>query len=224
MERNSSENARKRYTQAVLSCWGDIVKQGKEDGGSSSSDDKANRVVPKKFWEQEAHIIFVPVVIKSVKLSDTEYECDISIPLDVDVPIRIYRPRSEKMSQFVTYLLAEKAKDNSPRLRMVSGISEAGVDPLSPSLINPLGNVLAYVYSRVLGIANRAARCKVFESKDQARIVNARVSEGGAQAQKDLGKHKKSRRGEKIRKQVLPETLPEESSEMVGMDGKILGK
>jgi len=207
-----SENDRKQYSQAVLSGWGANLQSGKESSDNPQSNNQTVGEVPAKFWEQKQHILFIPVVIKQVELSNSEYQCEISIPLDVDVPVRVHRARSEKMSQFTTYILKEKVQDKTPPIRMVSRISEEGVNPLSPIVDADLGQILAYVYSRVLGFSNRAVRCFVHESQDQKNNVNEGVSSESPSTPKDLGEHTKGGRSKEVRGKIRLEKGAKDSS------------
>lgn len=212
------ENARKFYAQAILSGFGAERESGKETSGNSSSEDKTYGETPKKFWEQDAYLVFVPLVIKPFDVSGSSYECEISIPLNVDIPIRLYRSRSKKMSQFTTYLLAEKSKD-ATKLCLVSGISETGIAPLSPSPEHTLPEAIAYVFSRVLGIVNRASRCIVHERKDAKNYEDARERKESASSPKDVGKHTNGGGSEEIRSKVLSKKGAKENSKVDGMDG-----
>lgn len=220
---DANNDARQLYTQAVLAGWSDKLQQGKESSDTSSSDDKAYGEVPPKFWEQGSYIVFVPVVIKQVDVPNDGYGFDVQLALDVDIPVRLYRSRSQKMSQFVTYLLAEKTRDNSPKLRMGARISEDGINPLSLADEHQMGSALAHVFSRVMGALNRAARCIVYESVGQENKVAAGSGNGSTPTSEAVGEPKKKRRSSKVYGEVLPKNLPEESADMVELDGEVLG-
>ena len=220
---DANNDARQLYTQAVLSGWGDKLQQGKEGSDNTQGKDKTYGETPDKFWQQGQYIAFIPVVIKQVAFSDDGYQFDIQLALDVDIPVRLYRNRSEKMSQFVTYLPAEKTRDNSPKIRVGTRISENGLDTLSLTDEHKMGQAIAHVFSRVMGAVNRAARCLVYESEGQKNKINEGSGNVSTPTSKAMGGHKKKRRGSKVYGEVLPKDTPKESPDMAELDGEILG-
>jgi len=214
----SSKYARQQYSQAVLSGWSGFGQPEQESSDNPQSTNQTVWEMPRKFWEQKRYILFIPVVIEPAEPGNADHECKISIPLDVDIPVRVFRTRSKTLSQFTSYLPAEENKDTS-KLCLVSGVSAIGERTLSPAPLSEMGQAIAYVYSRVLGIANRAYQCYVHVNERRSNKDDEGGSNASTSASGHLVEYQKTRRSKAIRGKVRDEGRAEDSPQVVSVDG-----
>lgn len=223
MTQNSLANVRHKYTQLILSGWSNIVQQPDEDNDHTST----KSIPPKEEvfdWKQGKYLVNVPLVIEAITLPDGQYEVHVSIPLNAHVPMSPINKRGKVKAEQVFDLPSETTKDGV-KIHLVYGISEKGVGTLSHSAQHKMVKDVAYLYSRIMGIAGRAAECVVHNSGGETQRTNdTGEREITTPKTANLEQPQKETGGTKVRRKVRAKKGTEEPTILAGDDGEILGK
>lgn len=218
-QRSDGSKVIARYTQQVLSGWGNSDKQADKNSQSIPEGESITWNATPSFWQQEAYTILVPVIVKRVAIRGNEYEYEIRIPTNVDVLVSPNLPTSQRLLKQVSSL-AKTAKRDNTKVSLVSRISEEGKSPLSPASSDAIPATIAYVYSRILGIVNRAVECMVLQpGQAQGDADNGYGNQLSQGQEGSLGEHQEGGRSKAIRSKVRPKDDPKDASRMVEVDG-----
>lgn len=213
-------NAKRQYRQLVISGFESVVEHGDGNGNSAKS------IQPKQedtdISGKGSYLLFIPVVIKQVGVSDYQYDIEISFNDDINLPVSAYSKSGKKAIEPSITIPRPKGEKRTS-IRMVYGVHSTGKYSLSHPSGRSIPEGIASVYSEVLGAIDRACQRAILSPKQQAGNENARERDKGTRSPESLGTDKKSGRGKKVHSQVLPETLPKESSRMDELNRTILG-
>jgi len=217
------QNARRKYRQLVLSGWGSVVQPPDTDDDNTKEQPKPAK--EKEFdWQSGKYLVNVPLIVEKIALPNGEYEVHLSIPLNFDIPLSPINKRGKVKAEQVFNLPPETAKDGT-KIHLVYGISAQGIGSLSHSSQRKTGEDIAYLYSRIMGIAGRTVELLIHVSDRKAEgatitgFGKVTTSEAG-----NLAELEKAQGGSKVRRKIRTQERTEEPTGLAGNDGQILGK
>jgi len=203
------QNARRKYRQLVLSGWGSVLQPSDEDDNNTKEQSKPTQ--EKEFdWQSGKYLVNVPLIIEKIALSNGEYEVHLSIPLNADIPMSPINKRGKVKAQQVFNLPSETTNDGV-KIHLVYGVSTKGGGTLSHSSERKMVEDIAYLYSRLLGIAGRTVELLIHVSDREAE--GATITGFGKVATPetfDVGKFEEATRRTKVRREVRAKKRAEE--------------
>lgn len=214
-------NVRREYRQSYLSGFEHIAQSANQDGDSQ----KIKRLTdspPKINKGQRSYSVSVQVIIEQVSNDSGEYTYRVLLNDDPNIFVSPYSIRSKKETgQAVD--LPKKGIKGGDSFSLVYGIHKGQKRTLSHTAQHPLQRVVPQIYSFILGALDRAIECTILIPEDKAANDDTGKRIESTPTQESMGTDKKKGRGKKIRAEVLPETLPENSPLLVALDRALLG-
>jgi hypothetical protein len=221
MTKKETKNARPLYRQQVLSGYERFVQPENQDD-SSSQDEQGREETPKGFWQQKSYLLSIPIIIEKTGFRGDEYQYKILINDDADIPVSSYSARSKKATSSPVTIHSETSSKTN-KIPMVYGIHEGEVNPFSHPDGRGVPELIASIYSYVLGQIDRTLQRAVQFPAQQEGNDDARQRNKGTQSHKSLGANMDGRRGKKVRAEVRAEATSESSSKVDENDREILG-
>lgn len=217
------QNARRKYRQLILSGWGSSLQPPNANDNNAKEQSKPAK--EEKFdWQSGKYLVNIPFIVEKIALLNGQYEVHISIPLNADIPLSPINKRGKVKAEQVFYLPAETSKDGA-KIHLVYGISEQGCGSLSHSSERKMVEDIAYLYSRLLGIAGRTVELLVHVSNREAEgatitgFGKVTTPEAG-----NVGEPKKAQGGPKVRGKIRAQKAAKEPTGLAGNDGQVLGE
>lgn len=207
-QKGSKNNARRFYSQLLLPGYSDIVQSGNQNSDSEAHSKEKGRSLEN--WEQEQYTILVPIIVKQVSVSSSQYEYQVCINANPDLPV-IPHNRAGKKATEQSFTIPGKKGRKKTQVSMVYGISEEGKGTFSrPIGLNPLTGITD-IFVAVLGEIDRAIERRVCYIKGQED--NQMGSDtSSTQPQTDVGSNQEGRRSKTLRTKVRAKDKAEESS------------
>lgn len=203
--------------QLVLSGMRDSIQPKDVFGDGSSEESERQETAKKPDWQSKVYNISITFQFEQVSVDGDKHVYSILFNDDANLLATPISTRSKKAIGPTVTIPQKKSK--SKKMAMVYRVHESG----SATFSHPVGQAalrdVAEVYSFILGQIDDAIQFRLQQQAEQTTGNDTRQRDKGTLAPKDVGRHQTARRGEKIRAQVLPETLPETSPALVETDG-----
>lgn len=216
-----SQNVRREYRQSFISGFEHIAQSRDENGNRKTDVVVESSAAIKK--GQRMYNVSISLIIEQISNDSGQYIYRILLNDDPNISCTPLSTRSKKAIGQAASLPKKNIKGGDS-FSMVYGIHKDGKCSLSHTSQHPIQRVAPQVYSFILGAIDRAIECTILLPEDEKGNDDTGERSKGTPTQKSLGENKKTRRGKKIRAEVLPETLPEEAPGMVEIDREVLGR
>jgi len=221
-KRSKKQNAISQFHQQVLSGWSSYGKPENWDSGGDEAQQGGEETASKSIFKSSTYLLSIPVIIEQASVLGNEHVFSISLNDDTHLSISTYSKRSKKKSkETVTIHPAESRK--FPPVHLVYGIHENGQLSLPSFAKQEMVEIVAQVYSQILGKINSAIQRALYERAKRATNDDSGKRSESSPTSKSVGEPKKRGGGKKIRAEVLPETVSKVPAELVEVNGAILG-
>lgn len=216
------KNARRIYTQQVLSGFEHLNQPEDENGNSSQNEQGRTEKLPPKFWEQKSYQVSISVIIEKTSTGSNQHEYSISLNADSDILIAPIAKSGKKTTQSPHTIHREKVT-KTRKIPMVYGIHKAGVDTLSYPARYPTSTGVTEFYSYLLGQIDRAIECTIQQQEITSGNDDSGQRSESPPTPKNVGSNKAKRRGSKILPKIRNEALSEVPPKVDDINGAVLG-
>ena len=219
-QRNKPKNVRREYRQSYLSGF-EHPAQPRDENGNRETDIvvEGSKPIPRGKGGYQVSVTFV---IEPIGNDSGKHNYRVLLNDDPDILITPYSIRGKKATGQAAYA-PKKGIKGGDSFSLVYGVHESGNRSLSHTTQHPLSRVLPQIYSFLLGAIDTAVECTILVPENETANDDPGERIEGSATQKVLGTNTQKGWRKKVRTKVQSETVPEEATGMVEINGTVLG-